>query len=82
MNREMQEKIVNELVRLQIQKDKAWGIAGRMLNNFNYDKVIETLQRMQPGFPLPYILGAIRNECCRIMNAKIDFKRFDFRDAN
>lgn len=82
MNRQMQESIVNELLRLSIPTDRAWGIAGRMLQNFNYEKTLETLHRMQPGFPLPYILGAVRNECCRTINANIDFTRFNFRDAN
>lgn len=67
MNRAMQESIVNELLRLSISKDRAWGIAGRMLKNFNFEKTLETLQRMQPGFPLPYILGAVRNECQRTL---------------
>jgi len=80
MNREMQETIVNELIRLSVSKDRVWGIAGRMLNNFNYEKIIETLQKMQLGTPLPYILGAIRNECCRIMVPK--FEGLNFRDTN
>ncbi len=62
MNKEKQEMIVNRLDVLLNDKKSHWSIAGRLIKNYGDELTLKVLTNIQPGFPLPYYIGAVRSE--------------------
>jgi len=42
-----------------------YGLCRILLKMYTYEVCVETLSRMQPGFPIGYYRGALRNEAVR-----------------
>ncbi|MDD2869626.1 MAG: hypothetical protein PHN62_13705 [Neomegalonema sp.] len=54
--------VVEELARIfNYPSMTCYGLAGRMMKKYPYQFIVQVLGQIQPGSPLPYVMGALRN---------------------